>query len=547
VKAIRFLLRFGVVFAGVLLLGAFLFLVVQRFRNPVELEWSGGAVLEHVERVRQGKPLYVPASADYVPLQAPPLGYWITALLGKWMSLGAAARALATFSTLLAGLFVYLLARALEARRFWALAGVSLFFGAYALSGLTYDVERSEMLAVAMVLGATWIACRWPGGWGFFFAGIVAGFAFFANQNALAFVVWPAFTLLVARRWRRAGALLGGGGVGFAPLWSILHQTSDGWFTTYCIKLPAQLGIERRIVASMFTHEMGRGLLLVVVTLVALGVWVRSAVASMRGDDVEPQYVYFGSSLFAAFAASIVSRLHQGSGLETLAFWSSFACVAVGWLGTRLEEMLEHDEDYEVVVSGATLAVGAQLLHLAYDPRAHAPDAATFAVGRSLASTVRHLESAGEVIVPGHGLLTSRRHFHAAALADYVHAGQKIPDDIPASIDDRKYAAFVADALPDETLLLGDLDERLARAYFVAARLDDRDPTASVGPGHQPGWVLRPRARPLAGMSAQQLQRRRKIEMALAEHRMRLAQAGVHEADDGAEIEDAAKKLDESK
>lgn len=543
-NAIRFLLRFGALFAGVLFLAAFLFLVVERFRSPVEIEWSGGAVLEHVERVRQGKPLYVPASAEHVPLQAPPLGYWITALLAKWMSVGSAVRALATFSTLLAGLFVYLLSRALEARRFWALASVSLFLGAYALSGFTYDVERSEMLAVAMVLGATWIACRWPVGWGFFFAGIVAGFAFFANQNALAFVVWPAFTLLVARRWRRAGALLGGGGVGFAPLWSILHQTSDGWFTTYCIKLPAQLGIERGIVASMFTHEMGRGLLLVAVTLVALGVWIRSAVASMRGDEIEPQYVYFGSSLFAALGASIVSRLHQGSGLETLAFWSSFACVAVGWLGTRLQEMLEHDDDYEVIVSGAILAVGAQLLHFAYDPSAHAPDAATFTAGRSLASTVRRLESAGEVIVPGRGLLTSRRHFHAAALADYVHAGQKIPDDISEGIDNRKYAAFVADGLPDEMLLLGDLDERLARAYFVAVRLDDRDPASSVGHGYQPSWILRPRTRPLTGSSAQQLQRRRKIEMALAEHRMRLAQAGVPQPDDGADLEDASAKVD---
>src|SRR5258708_6467816 len=71
---------------AVLLLCAFwsvtwLVLALVRLPYPFELEWSGGAMRDHCERVLAGQPLYVPPGPDWFPYEYPPLYFWVSALL----------------------------------------------------------------------------------------------------------------------------------------------------------------------------------------------------------------------------------------------------------------------------------------------------------------------------------------------------------------------------------------------------------------------------------------------------------------------------------
>ena len=57
----------------------FLTVVLLRIRYPYELEWIEGGILQHVQRVVAGKPLYVPPTLEWTPLIYGPLYYYVSA------------------------------------------------------------------------------------------------------------------------------------------------------------------------------------------------------------------------------------------------------------------------------------------------------------------------------------------------------------------------------------------------------------------------------------------------------------------------------------
>jgi hypothetical protein len=53
------------------------FVIASRIRYPHDLEWMTGSVLDHVERVRNGVPVYTAPTARWIPFLYPPLFYWL--------------------------------------------------------------------------------------------------------------------------------------------------------------------------------------------------------------------------------------------------------------------------------------------------------------------------------------------------------------------------------------------------------------------------------------------------------------------------------------
>jgi hypothetical protein len=132
---------------------------------------------------------------------------------------------------------------------------------------------------------------------------------------------------------------------------------------------------------------------------------------------------------------------------------------------------------------------------------------------------------------------------------DVLRAGLPIPEDLVRGLRARAYAAYVINEFPELSLepVLGyrsPLYELVLRSYFVAERLDDREPPPVVGWIAHPSWVLRPRKVPLDGLTSAELERRQRLEVGLAELRMRARQAGARAQDDGADIEPLAAQLD---
>ena len=532
---------------GLLHVVFFAYAAVQRFVYPVELEWMSGAVLDHVDRVGRGEPIYVAPSVAFIPFLYPPLYYWISALVAKVMTVQAACRLVSILATVTTAVLAHRAARKLGASKFWALCAPALYAGAYSLTGFWYDLERSDSLMMAMLTGGLVLALGRRELGTTALAGALIGGAFLAKQPASIFFMAVVAGFVVAKNYRRAAAFAAGGLVVLVPAVALLTSKSDGWFWFYCVKMPASHGIDPKLITVFFIGDATKAFAVAGATTLALAVFGKQVVRALRGREALPEDdAIFGSMLAAALFTSATSRLHVGGFVNVLIFWVTFGSIAFAIVATRLSKAKPSNHVTEGILVAAALL---QLAHLLYDPGDAAPDERRLTDQRLVEGRIRELEKSGEVIVHGRGHLTEPRHFHAIALMDVMRGGRPIPADLIEGLEQRRYAAYVIDEFGELSLegILGkrsELFDIVTRNYFIAQALDDRERPPLVGWTAHPSWVLRPRKTPLTSWKPAQLERRHVIEKGIAEMRMRAVQAGARKVDDGADIETMAAATD---
>jgi len=531
-------LRGFVVAGSIALAFLFVYVVVARFAVPIELEWMCGSVLDHVERIALGKPIYVAPSAEWIPFLYTPLYYWVCAPLARAMPAMIACRLVSIAATLASSALVWRLARRLGATRFWSLVAVGCFYGAYSFTGYWYDLERPDSLSMAMVLAGVWVAIEWTGVASAAVAGALLGLSFYAKQQSLIVAVAAGVGLAVSGQRRRALVFALGAGLGLVPLFVWLHGATGGWFDFYGVEMGRAHGIDLSLWNGFFLVDLSSAFLLASATAVMLAWLVRDlllrpfARERALGSARDANLAVFALALAAAFAAAASSRLHAGGYVNVLAVWSAFAGVAVAVTAAHAERVAEARGAGALVGAGLALAVVCQFAHFAYDPRDATPSSHAELDARLVEKRVRELERSGEVLLWGRGHVTAQRHFHVMALIDVMRGGLGIPETVASAIRERRYAAFVIDEWPELTLegILGrrsELFDLVLSNYYVAERWDDRESDAVLGRRVHPTWVLEPRKRPIAGATFEELDRRRLVEAGLAEERMRRAQAGV--------------------
>ncbi len=77
----------------------FLWVVVARFVYRVDSEWMTGSVRESVERVRDGRQIYVAPSQSFVPFVYTPLYVWVSAALAPFCSVFVACKLVSLAAT----------------------------------------------------------------------------------------------------------------------------------------------------------------------------------------------------------------------------------------------------------------------------------------------------------------------------------------------------------------------------------------------------------------------------------------------------------------
>jgi hypothetical protein len=238
------------VFFGVLLAlaGAYaltlVVVIAYRLDWPFEIEWMEGGVLTHAVRLLEGRGIYVPPSADFVPFFYTPLYPMVLAGLSKLgvplgFPLGRAISTLATFASMA---MLYAIA-AREARgasptadgRVWGVLAACLYAALFRFAGAFYDVARPDALELALVLGAAFVARRALRPRGAALAGVLLCAAFLTKQTAAVF--GPAIALCLFARDRRLGVVfaLFAGAFGALAVWGFARGT-DGWFWFYVFK-----------------------------------------------------------------------------------------------------------------------------------------------------------------------------------------------------------------------------------------------------------------------------------------------------------------------
>lgn len=524
---------------GLILAGFFAAAVVARFKQPIELEWMSGAVLEHIARIRDGKPLYVEPTETFVPFLYPPLYYALVAAVAKFIAIPVAARIVSIVATFVALLCTAKAMKDLGASRFWVVLAPLLYLASYRYCGTWFDLERADNLLMAMVLGALVLLAPKRGLGLNILGAILAGGAFFAKQPGL--VIGASLVATSAllgdrsgNRWRRGLVLVGVAVATFAIPYALLNRASDGWFTYYCVTMPRSHGIYWKLYTTFLVIDLSTAFFLTIGTIGTLTLVVPTALNALKNKGTigrNRERILFAAALGAAFVTSALSRFHVGGYINVLLFWVGFAVVASCALMSRLDRLLERRKVPVILHIVLLLVPFYQLLKWTADPSEAMPTHQRVVDQQIVQARIRELEKDGDVVVHGRGGITKNPHFHIAALMDVLRAGKPVPKSLQDAIEQRRYAAYVIDEFGELSLeaIVGHRSELWAlvnRYYFVAERFDDREPPPMVGWIAHPSWVYRPRAVPLTGATDAELEARLRIEMGLAESRMRVRQAG---------------------
>lgn len=520
-RAVR-VVRAVVYVLGVVLLALTGILVVRRFVYPTEGEWMTGAMREGIERVRDGKPLYVAPSARFIPFVYPPLFFWTSAVLAKVMSSFAAGKLVSILAAVAGGFGIYRIARSLGASTAWSRMALLLHLCSYSLTILFYDIERVDALYAAISVVALAVLFGRPSTRSDVLAGLLLGLAFFAKQAGLFTFAATVAGLVLAGERRRAGVVLGAGLAVLVGLGAYLQITTDGWFAYYCWKLPRSHGLKAERLSMFFILDMPKAFLFSAASI-AVSVPALVAVARRwRGAEPAPawQDVVFASVVTAGMAAAFSFRAHSGGWENVLVAWLPYGSAAFAVVATRAETWAKGTKVEHVASIALLGAVGLQVLGSMFDPLERSPDAGDYAERQRLVALVRELEKQGPVIVTTTGKISSETWVHAAALLDVIRAGDPAPDDLLDGIRQRKFAAILV-GVPDEiecpTAACDELGRVLFRNYFVAARRHERERNGMTGYDARPRWVLRPRKHPLPPMSKEDLSTRSRVEKGFAE------------------------------
>jgi hypothetical protein len=229
--------RLAAALAGLVAIGAYLFVALRRLDYPFALEQLEGNSLVEVRRILAGQALYPAPSVRYVPDGYPPLYFYVSAAVARVVGASYLSLRLVSLASSLA--CFALLARLVQRETGSIAAGTGaagVFAATYFAAGDWFDVGRVDSLFLALSIGGLYAVRRMRGIPGAIAAGILLAAAALTKQTALAeLVAVPGVLLLGPRRGlARVAALTAVAVIGLSVL--MLRLTSGGWYTYYTIK-----------------------------------------------------------------------------------------------------------------------------------------------------------------------------------------------------------------------------------------------------------------------------------------------------------------------
>jgi len=464
-----------------------------RVRYPFALEWVESGVLDGVRRLTEGRPLYGAPTLAYVPFNYPPLYYYASAPLARWLGIGFPPLRLVSFAASLGCLaLVFVIVRHVTRSGTAAALAAACYAAAYQATGAWYDLARADSLHVLLLLGG--FAClaldasrvRGP-----ILAGLLLGLSFLAKQSALTASI-PLAAYLIAARPVSGLAFAASMAVVVAGSTIGLDHASGGWYHYYIFTLPSRSPVQWAWLAYFWIHDAGR-------MGFAMVVGVAYLLLAPPGP-VPGRKALFGAWGLGLLLSCWWVRLYLGAGENNVMPLAAGVAVLFG-LGWAEIERRCREAPGAIGQASATLfhlACAMQFLGLGYYPLKYVPRSRDVAAGNALVRTLRDLP--GEVLVPYHSYLPVMAgkpgHFHAMAKAAVVGVGrdetaERLQLESDEAIRARRYSAIILEAADQK---LGDA----MPGYELTGRLFS-DPEVfwtRNGSRTRPELVYRPRARP---------------------------------------------------
>jgi len=369
--------RLAAALAGLVAVGAYLFVALSRLTYPFALEWLEGNSLVEVHRILAGQPLYPAPTVQYVPDGYPPLYFAVSAAAARVFGVSYLPLRLVSLVSSLAcfGLLARLVQR--ETGSIAAGTGAAGVFAAtYFATDTWFDVARVDSLFLALSIGALY-AARWMRGTpGAVAAGVLLAAAALTKQTGLAEGVLVVAALLAGPRRRLAcvAALAEVTVLGLSTLMLVL--TSGGWYLFYVFKLMGEHSLNASGFGWFWTALLS-----------TVGIAACAAVAGAR--RVPPVLL---AGCVALAAEGYAALVHSGGGINDVLP----ACLAVALLaGLALGR---RSPAWAPTVAGALVLAQSALLLTGLQPSQQIPSSADRAVGERLTAGIRAL--GGIIAIP---------------------------------------------------------------------------------------------------------------------------------------------------
>jgi hypothetical protein len=437
---------------------------------PYPLNWIEGGTLDVVARVRDGLPLYVRPTVDYVPYIYTPLYYWATAGVALVTGLDFFAARLVSFAAIVgATLIVWLFVRREGGDRLAALTAVGLFIGTYDAVARYFHIARVDSLFLFLLL-AGFYSLRFGKGWpSAILSGVLLYLSFMTKQSAILCAA-AALPVMAIGSWRRpliAGSLL----VFLVVATNLLMDVrTDGWWSYFVWDLPRGHDWSKRRVLVFWLSDLGATMPLAVIGSVAL-------LAGLARHDRQ-RCIWFLGLLGSTVAVSCLSRAHPVSSGNVL--MPAYAALAIAMpLGLA---RVARTASLRLAVA---LALAAQLAMLIHRVGPSVPTPADRAAGDWFVTFLRGIE--GEVIIFDQRFVETRAGkkswgLEEAANEIFVSAEVTARDNLRAQIIAEVSSGRVAGVIDPPMFLLN------AVKFGPPVRIFDRDDVfwTVAGPAKRP-------------------------------------------------------------
>ena len=405
--------RLAAALAGLVAIGAYLFIALSRLTYPFALEWLEGNSLVEVHRILAGQPLYTAPTAGYVPDGYPPLYFAVSAAAAR--VLGMSSYLPLRLVSLVSSLACFALLARLVQRETGSIAAgtgaAGVFAATYFATGTWFDVARVDSLFLAFSLGGLYAARRIQGMHGAIAAGVLLAAAALTKQTGLAEGAAVSAVLMAGpRRGLACVAVLAEVTVlGISTL--ILGLTSGGWYVYYVFQLMGEHSL----------NDSGFGWFWTAL-LSTVGL---AACAALIGARRVPLVLLAGCAALAA--EGYAALVHSGGGInDVLPAYLAVALLAGLALGSG-------SPAWAPAVSGVLVLAQSAFLLTGFHPSQQIPAGADRAVGERLVAGMRAL--GGTIAVPADPGLSV-----LAGLAPTAH--QDAAYDVLRATDQTAIASF---------------------------------------------------------------------------------------------------------